>query len=40
MKEKIDIMEYPQDIDGSNPTVNRDPHTEYIAEIVSAYIIR
>ena len=32
--------EYPQDIDGSNPTVNRDPHTEYIAEIVSAYIIR
>ena len=31
---------YPQDVDGSAPMGNRDPHTEYIAEIVAAYIIR
>ena len=37
-----DILEkmYPQDIDGSNPMANRDPHTAYIAQIVDAYIIR
>ncbi len=37
-----DIRErmYPQDVDGSNPSANRDPHTAYIGEIVSAYIIR
>lgn len=31
---------YPQDIDGTAPMANRDPHTEYIAEILAAYIIR
>ena len=31
---------YPQDVDGSNPMANRDPHTAYIGEIVSAYIIK
>ncbi|MBQ9412607.1 MAG: flavin reductase [Oscillospiraceae bacterium] len=31
---------YPQDIDGSNPMANRDPHTAYIGQIVDAYIIR
>lgn len=31
---------YPQDVDGSNPMANRDPHTMYIGEIVDAYIIR
>ena len=37
-----DIFEkmYPQDVDGSNPMANRDPHTAYIGEIVSAYIIK
>ena len=42
--EKIpkDILErmYPQDVDGSNPMANRDPHTMYIGENVDAYIIR
>lgn len=31
---------YPQDKDPSEPMGNRDPHTEYIAEIVAAYIIK
>jgi len=31
---------YPQDKDGSEPMANRDPHTEYIAQIVDAYIIK
>ena len=37
-----DIVEemYPQDIDGSNPMANRDPHTAYIGQIVDAYIIK
>ena len=30
---------YPQDVDGSYPMANRDPHTAYIGEIVAAYII-
>ena len=37
-----DIREkaYPQDVDGTYPTVNRDAHTMYVDEIVDAYIIR
>ncbi len=31
---------YPPDVDGTHPMANRDPHTAYIARIVSAYIIR
>ena len=30
---------YPQDVDSTNPMANKDPHTMYIAEIVSAYVI-
>ena len=30
---------YPQDVDGTNPMANRDAHTAYIGQIVSAYII-
>ena len=37
-----DIFEkmYPQDVDGSYPMANRDAHTMYIGQIVSAYIIK
>jgi len=35
----IQTKMYPQDVDGSNPMANRDAHTAYIGEIVSAYII-
>lgn len=38
--EDIRARSYPQDVDGSAPMANRDPHTAYIGEIVSAYIIR
>ena len=31
---------YPQEVDGTHPMANRDPHTAYIGEIVDAYIIR
>lgn len=31
---------YPQDVDGTYPMANRDPHTAYIGEIVAAYIIK
>lgn len=31
---------YPQDVDGSHSMANRDPHTAYIGQIVTAYIIR
>lgn len=31
---------YPQDVDGSAPLANRDPHTAYIGRIVDAYIIK
>ncbi len=31
---------YPQDVDGSFHGANRDAHTQYIGEIVDAYIIR
>lgn len=30
---------YPQDVDGSHPMANRDSHTAYYGQIVSAYII-
>ena len=33
------VSGYPQDVDGSYPMANRDPHTAYIGEIVAAYII-
>lgn len=36
----IRMSDYPQDVDGTNPLANRDPHTAYIGEIVNAYIIR
>ena len=31
---------YPQGVPGTAPLANRDPHTMYIGEIVSAYIIK
>lgn len=31
---------YPQDVDGTYPMANRDPHTMYVGEIVDAYIIK
>ena len=38
--EEIRRENYPQDVDGTNPLANRDPHTAYIGRIVNAYIIR
>lgn len=38
--EDIRKSNYPQDVDGTNPLANRDPHTAYIGKIVDAYIIR
>ena len=40
LPEEIRNNAYPQDIDGSNPMANRDPHTAYIGQIVDAYIIK
>ena len=40
LPEAIYKKSYPQDVDGSYPMANRDPHTAYIGEIVAAYIIR
>ncbi len=40
LPETIYKKSYPQDVDGSYPMANRDPHTAYIGEIVAAYIIR
>ena len=40
LPEAIYKKSYPQDVDGSYPIANRDPHTAYIGEIVAAYIIR
>ncbi|MBQ9535706.1 MAG: flavin reductase [Clostridia bacterium] len=31
---------YPQNVDGSAPLANRDPHSAYIGRIVDAYIIK
>jgi len=39
LPEAIFKKSYPQDVDGSYPMANRDPHTAYIGEIVAAYII-
>lgn len=38
--ENIRKSDYPQDVDGTNPLANRDPHTAYIGRIIDAYIIR
>ena len=38
--EDIRNSNYPQDVDGTNPLANRDPHTAYIGRITDAYIIR
>ena len=38
--EEIRKVMYPQDVDSSYYRANRDAHTMYIGEIVSAYIIR
>lgn len=40
LPENIRASLYPQDIDGSYPMANRDPHTAYIGQIVAAYIIK
>ena len=40
LPEKIRKSSYPEDVPGTFPLANRDFHTEYIGEIVSAYIIR
>ena len=31
---------YPQDVDGTAPMANRDPHTVYVGEIVRAYLLK
>ena len=38
--EDIRLSAYPQDVDGTAPLANRDPHTAYIGQIVDAYILR
>ena len=38
--EDIRAKMYPQDVDGTYPMANRDAHTMYIGQIVSAYIIK
>ena len=38
--EEIRARDYPQDVAGTCPLANRDPHTAYIGKIVDAYIIR
>ena len=38
--EDIRKSDYPQDVDGTNPLANRDPHTAYIGKIVNAYMLR
>ncbi len=40
LPEDIRTSMYPQEVDGTNPMANRDPHTAYIGQIVEAYIIR
>lgn len=39
LDEEINSTLYPQNIDGTAVGANRDPHTTYYGEIVSAYII-
>jgi len=38
--EDIRLRMYPQSVDGLNPMANRDAHTMYVGQIVSAYVIR
>ena len=38
--ENIRAAMYPQDVDGTDPLANKDAHTMYIGQIVSAYIIK
>lgn len=40
LPEELRTRMYPQDVDGSYPMANRDPHTAYIGQIVDAYIIK
>lgn len=40
LPEDIRASSYPQDVDGTYPMANRDPHTAYIGQIVDAYIIK
>lgn len=40
LPEAIRTQMYPQDVDSTAPLANRDAHTMYVGEIVSAYIIR
>ncbi len=37
--DEIRIKSYPQDVDGTYPMANRDAHTAFIGEIITAYII-
>lgn len=40
LPEEIRNRMYPQDVDGTHPMANRDPHTEYVGRILDTYIIR
>ncbi len=40
LPEELRAAMYPEDVSGSDPGVNRDPHTAYIAQVVDAYIIK
>ena len=40
LPEEILTVMYPQDMDWTEPIVNRDAHTTYIGQIVDAYVIR
>ena len=40
LPENMQKAMYPQDVDGTCPMANRDAHTAYIGEIVSAYILK
>ena len=39
LPEHIREAMYPQDVDGTFPMANRDPHTAYIGQILGAYLI-
>ena len=38
--EDLRLRNYPQEVDGSHPMANRDPHTLYVGEIVDAYLLK
>lgn len=40
LPEDIRASSYPQDVDGTYPLANRDPHTMYIGQIVDSYLIK